>query len=484
MNDTFFNLLVLGGGPAGQKAAVQGAKAGARVLLIDEGHSVGGECVRRGTIPSKTLRETAVALTGFRQRSGGVIDVQLREDLELESLMKRMHQVIEAHERYLGEQLARNGVTVWHGRARFESPRDVLVSSVDGTTRRASAPATVIATGSRPRTPPNIDIDHEHVFDSDSLLSMPYLPRSLTVLGGGIIGSEYASIFAALGVEVHLVDKRDAPVAFLDSEITSRFRAGFERNGGRFLGGRDVVRVEWDGLASVVTELDDGEELRSEKLLVALGRVPNLDRLELAAARLRPTNRGMLAVDENCRTDTEGIYAVGDVIGPPALAASAMEQGRRAARHALGLPVSAARELIPVGVYTVPEMSSVGLDEAAARERYHGAALVGRARFEETARGHISAIDDGMLKLVADPTGREIVGVQIVGEGAAELVHIGQMALLGGMGVDALVENIFNFPTLAEAYRVAALDIVGQRASLAARRQRRPEPVLERAAGP
>ena len=457
-----YDLVVIGGGPAGQKAAIQGAKADCRVLVVHEDVRVGGACVRRGTIPSKTLRETAVALTGFKKRSGHAIDVRMREGLELEMLMTRMREVVAVHERYMGDQLRRNGIELWHGRASFVSPHEIAVQSIDGATRRARAPAYIVATGSRPRAPSALPIDHEHVLDSDSILSLAYLPASLVVVGGGIVGSEYASIFAALGVEVTIVDRQDRPVAFLDREITARFREGFEANGGRFLGGQTIERLEWDGVASVVTTLEGGRQLRSEKALIALGRVANLDRLDLGAARLEPNARGLLDVDEHCRTAVKHIYAVGDVVGPPALASSSMEQGRRAACHAVGVQCSTPAEMIPVGVYTIPEMASVGLSEEQARSS-HGDVIVGRARFEEMARGQIAAIQDGMLKMIADRTGERLLGVQIVGEGAADLVHVGQMALLGGLGVDSFVENIFNFPTLAEAYRVAALDVVRQR---------------------
>lgn len=460
-----FDVVVIGSGPAGHKATIQAAKAGKRVLLVERETNVGGACVHRGTIPSKTLRETALAFTAFRRKTGEVFPITVREDLEVASLMTRMEEVVKAHERFMTEQLRRNGATKLHGRARFLDDHTIAVEQVRGSVRRARGEVIIIATGSQPRAPADVPIDHDKILDSDSILSMTWLPRSLTVLGAGVIASEYASIFAALGVKVTMVDKGLRPLAFLDSEIADKFVAAFKRTGGAYLGGRRHVKVAWDGIDSVVTTLDDGTELRSERLLCCLGRISNVDELDLAAAGLAVNERGLLTVDAHCATKVPHIYAVGDVIGPPALASSSMEQGRRAVCHALGLTLGHGSETIPAGIYTIPEMSQVGLTEIEAIKKY-GGCLVGRARYEELARGQISAIQDGMLKLVADPGGQRVLGVQIVGEGACELIHVGQMALIGGSDVDSFVDNIFNFPTLAEAYRVAALDIVKQRAKL------------------
>ncbi len=357
--------------------------------------------------------------------------------------------------------MERNGIRVFHGRARFVSDRVVEVQSVDGSQRRIEAATIFIATGSRPRTPPEIGIDHENILDSDSILSMLYLPASLTVLGGGVIACEYASIFAHLGVSVTMIDRADRPLKFIDAELVGKFVGDFERSGGRFLGERNIGSVEWDGVSKVVTRLATGEVIESDKMLVALGRAASIEGLALGAAGLKANARGLLEVDEHCRTAVPHIYAIGDVIGPPSLAATAMEQGRRAACHALGLASGSAAEMIPIGIYTIPEMACVGLSEDEAAKRYPGQRiLVGRGRFEEIARGQISGVQDGLLKIVADHTGHKLLGVQIVGEGATELIHLGQMALLAGIGVESFVENIFNFPTLAEAYRVAALDVL------------------------
>jgi NAD(P) transhydrogenase len=460
-----YDIAVLGAGPSGQKAAIQGAKAGKRVLLVDRDPQVGGACVHRGTIPSKTLRETAVALLGFKRRSGGVFDIPANEDLQVASLMSRLEQVVCGHEEFIGDQLARNGVNVWHGRASFVSENEIDVGTVRGDALRVRASTIVIATGSRPRTPGDIKVDHEHILDSDSILSMTYLPRSLAVLGAGVIAAEYASVFAALGVHVIMVDKAERPISFVDPELTHRFVRSFGQIGGRFIGGVSVLGVEWDGVGAVVTLLSNGEVLRTDKALFALGRVANADGLNLPAAGLSLNGRGLLEVNQHCQTPVPHIYAVGDVIGPPSLASSSAEQGRRAVCHALGLGSSMPPELTPIGVYTIPEMAAVGLTEAQVIAQ-HGRALVGRARFDEVARGRISAVEDGILKLVADPKGERLLGVHVIGEGASELVHVGQMAMMGGLGIDMFIETIFNFPTLAEAYRVAAFDIVKQRAEL------------------
>lgn len=457
-----FDMVVIGSGPAGQKAALEAATAGATVLLVEQERNVGGACVHRGTIPSKTLRETAIALVGFKRRTGSVFDFQTPSDLQVMSLMTRMEQVVRAHEQFMGRQVHNDLITNWHGRARFVSPEEIEVLSIRGQRRRVKAKHVIIAVGSRPRSPAEIPIDHEHILDSDSILSMIYLPTSLTVLGAGVIASEYASIFAALGVKVTMIDRGERPVAFLDKELTDCFLAEFERIGGQYIGRSKVKTVEWDGVSSVVTTLEDGRVFTSEKLLCALGREANLHGLNISAAGLAPTERGLIAVNEFCCTTVPTIHAAGDVIGPPSLASTSMEQGRRAARHALGLPLHGGTDAIPLGIYTIPEMSAVGMTESDAIKKF-GSVLVGRASFDILARGQIAAIENGLLKIIADPSGRKLLGVHIVGEGAAELVHVGQMALLYGGEIDVFVDNIFNFPTLAEAYRVAALEILARR---------------------
>jgi NAD(P) transhydrogenase len=457
-----WQVVVVGSGPAGQKAAVQAAKAGRRVCVIERELGVGGACVHRGTIPSKTLRETAMHITGFRSRVGHHVQLELPPDLQLASLMDRMEAVVTAHVEYQQAQLRRNGIEAIHGRARFLDPHTLEVESVHGQRRRLRGDIVVIATGSRPRTPPDIPVDHEHVLDSDSILSMAYLPRSLVVLGAGVIAAEYATIFAALGVAVTMVDRGARPLAFLDREILERFVASFDaRPGCCFVGNAKVQSVAWNGVDAVVTRLDNGWELRSEKLLCAQGRIANLEGLCIEAAGLATSERGHLPVDADCRTRVPHIFAVGDVIGPPSLASASMEQGRRAMCAALELSCSGPANLIPTGIYTIPEIASVGLSEAEALAR-HGRCRIGRARFAELARGQIAGSADGLLKLVVEADSLRILGAQILGEGATELIHLAQLALDTGLAASHFIEKIFNFPTLAEAYRVAALDLLEQ----------------------
>ena len=465
--DTHYELVVIGAGPAGHKAAVQASKAGHRVLLVDRAAAPGGECVHRGTIPSKTLRESALYLAGLKQRAAGVVPSEWSAHTKVESLMKRLDHVLHAHEQFIRNQTARNGIDFQRGRVHFLGPHELELTPPGGARRRITADFLLIATGSRPRQPAEMQIDHERILDSDSILSLIYLPQSLTVLGAGVIACEFATIFQALGVRVTMVDKSARPLSFLDEEITARFVKTFEALGGTWIPGKKPVACRFDGVAGTATTLDDNSTIVSEKTLVALGRSASVAGLGLEALGLAVNERGYIPVDANLRTSLAHVYAAGDVIGPPALAAAAVEQGRRAARHMFGLPTDATAETIPSGIYTIPEMSCIGLSEADARKR-HGSALVGRARFEELARGQISGDVDGMLKLVAEPDSGRVLGAQIIGEGATELIHLAQLAIIGGMTVDTFVNNVFNFPTLAEAYRVAALECIAQRAKLRA----------------
>lgn len=456
-----FDIIVIGSGPAGQKAAVQGAKAGKRVALVESDRYIGGHCVHKGTIPSKTLRENALRVSNLR-RFSDLYAFSLREDITMGSLISNLDNVVKSHDRYIQKQLTRNDIEFIHGRAKFLDSHTLEIRKPGGERSTITSENIILATGSYPRKAEGIPIDHEHIYDSDSILSVIYLPESLTVLGGGVIASEYASIFQALGTRVTMIDRYPRPLGFLDSDLTDRFIKDFEEHGGRWIGDTTVTKVEWDGISSVVTELDNGEIVRSDKLLSAAGRIANVKGLDIAAAGLELNEAGVIPVDSGCRTAVSNIFAAGDVIGPPSLASASMEQGRRASCSALGMQLDNMTDTLPMGIYGIPEMSSVGLSESAGIER-HGGVTVGRAMFEEIARGEISSIQNGMLKLVADADGDKLLGVHIVGEGATELIHIGQMGLLYGATIDSFVENIFNFPTLAEAYRVAALQIVGQR---------------------
>ena len=451
-----FDFAVIGSGPGGQKAAVCAAKAGCRVALIERERELGGACVLRGTIPSKTLRENAMRVSRLRDAAAR-LGVSPPESVELAELVGRLNDVVQQYATTVGRQMERNGVVRFHGRGRFVSPHDLEIASPDGSTTQISADHVVVAVGSEPRVLDGIPVDHEHVLDSDSILSLAYVPESLIVLGSGVIACEYATTFAKLGVEVTIVDRGPRPLAFLDQELSSLFRQEFERAGGSYLPERRIGFIGFDGVSSVGVELEDGDRLEAEKVLVALGRSGCLSGLGLEAAGLEATERGTLEVDDAGRTAVEHIYAVGDVAGPPALATAAMEQGRRVVRAALGQGESRLAGLLPTGIYTIPEMASVGMTEEQAIDA-HGAAWVGRAEFAEVARGQIAGFEFGALKLVAEPETGRLLGVHVIGETSSELVHIGQMALFANACVDDLIENVFNFPTLAEAYRIAALD--------------------------
>ena len=449
-----FDFVVIGSGPAGQQAAIQAARVGRRVAMVERDRHLGGACVQTGTIPSKRLRQHAI-----HQKVRRVDHSQS----PLKYLLDGASETVVAHDAYMAAQLERHQVALLRGRASFVNPRELSVQRTDGSRMSVTSRHTVIATGSRPRPPEHLGVDHANVLDSDSVLSLAYLPRTLLVLGGGVVASEYSSMFAALGCHVVQADPLAEPLAFLDPELTAFYLEELRHNGGEFLGGAFAKSLRWDGVSQVRTEFEDGRSVVTDKVLVALGRAANIDGLDLEAAGIAVYQNGHICVDENFETTAPGVYAAGDVIGPPALASVSMEQGRRAAAHALGLlvpmdPVSR----LPSGIYTIPEIATVGLDEHGAR-RHFGGALVGRARFEDITRGQIDGAQRGLLKLIADAGGRRVVGVQIAGEGANELIHIGQLGLSAEMDVNAYVENVFGFPTMAEAYRVAALDIVHQR---------------------
>jgi NAD(P) transhydrogenase len=466
MNESY-DWVVIGAGPGGLKAASCAAEAGARVAIVEREPRIGGACVHRGTIPSKALRETARQLQRFfaQAQSFGMI---VPSEVQFQHVRGRLDRVIDTHVKSLSEQLSTAGVTRIHGAARFVDPHTLEVRSPAGTVRSLVAKHVVVATGSRPRQPPGIAIDHEQVLDSDSILGLEYLPHSIAILGGGIIACEYASIFASLGVLVTIIDRAPRPMAFLDPDLSRGFLDAFADLGGRYLGGRSVASVVGDGLSSVDTQVAPGEIVSSERVLVALGRVPNSDGLGLEHAGVELDAQGRITVDVHGCTSASHVYAVGDVVGPPALASSSMEQGRRAVMHATGRADTTAASIVPMGIFTIPELAAVGETEAAARERL-GNIVVGRADFGELARGQIADEPAGFLKLVADPTGTTLLGVGIVGEGATELIHMGQLVLTGSARVADFVDHTFNFPTMAEAYRNAALDVARQVAKPASR---------------
>jgi NAD(P) transhydrogenase len=458
---TAYDLFVIGSGPAGQKAAIQAAKVGKRVAVCEQLREIGGACVHHGTIPSKALRERAV--------EHGRINAKLRElrlgeldrGTSVAELIGEVSEVVRAHDQYMQSQLERNEVDIIHGRASFRSPNEIDVLTTTGRSQHFRAGHVLIATGSKPRHPDNVAIDHEHLYDSDSILTLAYLPQSMVVLGGGVIACEYASIFAMLGVKVTLVDRYPQPLGFLDKDLVAGFVTSFERRGGIFLGEVDVVECRFDGISQVETELADGTVLKSDKLLCAQGRIAQLDGLKIENAGLAVNDRQLIEVDENGRTAVAHIYAAGDVVGPPSLASASMEQGRHAACHMLGIDVGDLGRWLPSGIYSIPELASVGMTEAQAREAYGDDVVVGMADFREIARGHIANAQDGMLKIVASGDGI-VRGVHVIGNQATDLVHIGQMGLLQDADVHTYIENIFNFPTYAESYRVAAINAATQ----------------------
>lgn len=457
-----FDFVIIGSGPAGQRAAVSARSAGRSVCIIEEQAALGGACVQTGTIPSKTLREVAFHLSSFRARVGSAFDTQLGEEVQVSHLMARLEEVVEGHVRVVCRELEQAGVVTIHGRGRFLSDSRIEVLAPGGKRTEVTAERVLLATGSRPRTPPEVAIDHEHIFDSDSILSIIYLPRTLIVLGAGVIACEYASIFSALGVRVTIVDRGSRPLPFVDAELTDRWLSVQRARNLTYLGGCEIESVLPHDAGGAVVKLRDGRELQSDKVLCALGRVANLERLNLSAVGLAPNARGLIEVDQYCRTRNPRVYAIGDIIGPPSLASAAIEQGRRAVHDALDRPLGQAAHIVPMGIYTIPEISTVGLSVAEAEQKY-GGAIVGTANFCNVARGLINGNTDGICKLVADPTGKKLLGAHLFGDGATELIHVAQMALFANAAPDIFVDNIFNFPTLAEVYRHAALAIIAQR---------------------
>ncbi len=455
-----YDVFVIGSGPAGQKAAIQAAKAGCKVAVCEQLREVGGACVHQGTIPSKALREHAVEYAKALARLASMDLAPPVSSVSVVDLIGEMGEVVRAHDRYMTDQLQRNGIDVIHGRASFNSANEISVRRVNGQVQHYTCTNVVIASGSKPRLLDNVPVDHEFIYDSDSILSLAYLPRSMVVLGGGVIACEYASIFALLGVRVTLIDRYPRPLGFLDHDLASGFLDAFESNGGTFLGEVEVSRVEFDGVSQVATHLADGGVVQADKVLCALGRVSQLDGLAVERAGVRVNERALVEVNAAGRTSVPHIYAAGDVVGPPSLASTSMEQGRRAACDMLGLDPGNQGNWIPTGIYAVPELASVGLTEAQAVEAY-GEVWVGRARFDEIARGHIAGVKNGMLKLVASADGI-VRGVHILGAQSTDLIHIGQMGLIQEAHVGVYIENVFNFPTYAECYRVAALQVAAQ----------------------
>ena len=449
-----YELLVIGSGPAGQKAAIQAAKLGRRVALVER-RELGGVSVNWGTIPSKTLREAIVYLTGISQRTTYGQSYRVKEEITIEDLRQRTQQVIDREVDVVRHQLMRNHVQVFHGAARFVDPNTVVISGDEE--RRQTAERFVIATGTRPARPPAVDFDEKTILDSDGLLLLDRIPQSVVVVGAGVIGVEYASMFAALGTHVTLVEKRARLLDFCDAQITEGLQYHLRDLGVVFRLGEEVTAVERHADAAL-THLASGKSVPSEVVLYAAGRQGETADLGLEHAGLQADERGRIAVGPDYRTAVEHIFAAGDVIGWPGLAATSMEQGRLAAAHAFGEDSALSMsELLPIGIYAIPEISYVGRTE----EELTEAAVpyeVGLSRYRELARGHILGDTYGMLKLLVSTEDRTILGVHVLGTNATEVVHIGQ-TVMGLKGtIDYLVDAVFNYPTLAESYKVAALD--------------------------
>jgi NAD(P) transhydrogenase len=452
-----YDFVVIGSGPAGRRAAIQVAKLGKSVLVIEKGRRVGGVSVHTGTIPSKTLRETVLNLTGWRERGFYGRAYRVKQDLEAKDLNSRLLMTLNHEVDVLEHQFARNGVRTMTGAARFVGPHKVEVTSALGDAHCIKGARFLIAVGTRPYRPADIPFNGTNVLDSDELIGIERLPRSLAVIGAGVIGVEYATIFSALDVNVTLIEPRPSFLDFIDHELIEDFTHQLRDRGMTIRLGSKVHGIEFQN-GSPVTTLESGRQIRSEMLLFAGGRMGATDTLGLEACGLAADERGRLKVDPHTfQTEIPHIYAGGDVIGFPSLASTSMEQGRMAACHAFDIPMPPAPEHFPYGIYAVPEISTVGMSEQEAQQRgihYE----CGIARFRETSRGHIMGLDQGMLKMIFSLKTRRLLGVHIVGEGATELVHIGQAVINLKGTLDYFIENTFNYPTLAEAYKIAALD--------------------------
>jgi NAD(P) transhydrogenase len=456
MEGSRFDMVVLGSGPAGQKAAIQAAKVGASVAVVERRDTIGGVCANTGTIPSKTLREAAVYLTGLSERGLYGQSYRVKEEITIEDLIWRTQQVMAREVDVIRNQLARNHVRVLAGQGRLADAHTVEVSDLQGGLRRVHADRIVIATGTTPAHPPGVEFDEATILDSDGILLMSRIPSTLVVVGAGVIGIEYASIFAALGTRVTVVEKRERLLEFCDTQMVEALQYYLRDLGLVFRLGETVTSVEkHDG--GTLTTLASGKRIAADAVMYSAGRQGATADLGLEDAGLAIDSRGRIEVDEHFRTAVDHIYAVGDVIGFPSLASASFEQGRLAAAHAFGLDARPMRELLPIGIYTIPEISYAGKTE----EELTGDGIpyeIGVSRYRELARGQILGDQVGILKILVAPDSRTILGVHVFGTAATELVHIGQTVMGLGGTVDYLIDQVFNYPTLAESYKVAALD--------------------------
>jgi NAD(P) transhydrogenase len=456
-----YDLVVIGSGPGGQKAAIAAAKLGKSVAVIERGRMLGGVCVNTGTIPSKTLREAVVYLTGMSQRELYGASYRVKEKITPADLLARTQHVIGKEIDVVRSQLMRNRIDLYEGHARFVDQHSLVVEDPSRAERITLAGRNfVIATGTKPLRPAGVDFDTERVLDSDGILDLKTIPSSMVVVGAGVIGIEYASMFAALGTKVTVVEKRATMLDFCDPEIVEALRFHLRDLAVTFRFGEEVTAVDV-GAGGTVTTLASGKQIPADTVMYSAGRQGQTDHLDLPAAGLEADARGRIFVDDDYQTKVDHIYAVGDVIGFPALAATSMDQGRLAAYHAFGEPYKGMTELQPIGIYSIPEVSYVGATEVDLTKEsvpYE----VGVSRYRELARGQIAGDSYGMLKLLVSTDDLRLLGVHIFGTNATEMVHIGQAVMGCGGTVEYLVDAVFNYPTFSEAYKVAALDVMNK----------------------
>ena len=451
-----YELLVIGSGPGGQRAAIAAAKLDRRVAVVERPDMLGGVCLNTGTIPSKTLREAILYLTGVDQREIYGQSYRLKDEVTIADLTARTTHVVTRENDVVRSQLTRNRVAIIPGTARFTGPNEVEVDDGGGRTRKVSADNIVIATGTTPARPASVAFDEKTIIDSDGIIHLERVPRTMVVAGAGVIGIEYASMFAALGTKVTVVERRMRMLEFCDEEVVEALKYHLRDLAVTFRFGETVSSVEAHPQGAIAL-LSSGKKIPADTVLYSAGRQGMTERLNLEAAGLTADDRGRITVDEFFRTGVPHIYAVGDVIGFPALAATSMEQGRLAAHHACGEQTATNAVPQPIGIYSIPEISFVGRTEDQLTEACVPFE-VGVSRYRELARGQIVGDSYGVLKLLVSPEDRKLLGVHVFGTGATELIHIGQAVMGCGGTVDYLVDAVFNYPTLSESYKVAALD--------------------------
>ena len=452
-----YDFIVIGSGPAGKRAAIQASKLGKKVLLVEKKQVVGGVTVHTGTIPSKTLRETVLFLSGWRQRGIYGRSYKVKGNITAEDLTQRLQSTLSHEVEIIQHQLMRNNVEMAFGHARFKDEKTVSVEDIEGGFTEYTADKFLICVGTKTRRPDNVPFDGENVIDSDEIIDLKHIPNKLLVVGGGVIGMEYATIYKALDIEVTILESNDFVLGFVDKEIVDEMIHHLRDSNISLRLDEQIRDIEKRDDGKVICRLKSGKSICVDTVLFAAGRQGVTDDLALENVGIEADNRGRIPVNEDYQTNVSHIYAAGDVIGFPSLASTSMEQGRHAACHAFEVEVHSQPDLFPYGIYAVPEMSMVGLTEKECNQR--GIAYeIGIARFRETARGQIMGLREGMLKMLFSIETQKLLGVHIIGEGATELVHIGQAVISLGGTLDYFVQTVFNYPTLAEAYKVAALD--------------------------